>query len=461
MKNGLRAMLSALARIDFASNARKLKFFESLVPSTKSVGAAAKGQIFYVLNASLPHATSGYATRSHGVIGGLEENGCSVFAVTRPGFPIDVKRGIKRQDVALVERVGSIDYHRMLGCSATELKLADYIVAATSQLEASMKKVRPARVLAATPSHYTGLPALIAARRCGLPFYYEVRGLWEITKASRKPSFSTSADYQLRVGLEEMVCRHADHVFTLTPGLKEVLVERGVSALKISLVPNSCDLSLFPPVGKSQKLAKQLNFPEAAIVIGYVGSIVDYEGLDDLVEAFAQLKSRGRNVVLLIVGAETVKQRKPASVTDALRRSISGRNLDNDVIMPGRIPFDQVAEYYSLIDIAAFPRKPWPVCEIVSPLKPLEAMAMSKAVVGSSVRALAEMIDHGNTGRIFEKGSVSALSEALDGLVQDSDARHRLGQNARAWVQSQRTWKKSTEIMRNIMLLEQVSQHPK
>ncbi len=447
-------MLSALARIDLESNSRKLKFFESLVPATKSAGAAAKGQIFYVLNASLPHETRGYATRSHGVIGGLQENGCSVFAVTRPGFPIDVKQGIQRQDVAPVERVGGVDYHRMLGSSVTEQKLTDYVVAAASQLEVSMNKVNPACVLAATPSHYAGLPALIAARRCGLPFYYEVRGLWEITKASRKPGFATSADYKLRVGLEEMVCRHADHVFTLTDGLKEVLVERGVSTGKISLVPNSCDLSWFPPVGKSQKLAEQLNVPKAAIVIGYVGSIVDYEGLDDLVEAFALLKSRGRNVVLLIVGAETVKQGKATVVTNALRQIISQRGLGNAVIMPGKVPFDQVAEYYSLVDIAAFPRKPWPVCEIVSPLKPLEAMAMAKAVVGSSVRALAEMIDHGNTGLIFEKGSISALCEALDELVKDSATRHRLGQNARSWVQSQRTWKKTTEKMRNVMLAE-------
>jgi len=109
--------------------------------------------------------------------------------------------------------------------------------------------------------------------------------------------------------------------------------------------------------------------------------------------------------------------------------------------MPGRVPHEQVAAYYSLIDIAPFPRKPWPVCEMVSPMKPLEAMAMEKAVVVSDVAALAEMVDRGRYGLMFAKGDVSALADALQRLLTEADLRQRLGAEGRRNVLQNRTWK--------------------
>src|SRR5690606_1677461 len=115
--------------------------------------------------------------------------------------------------------------------------------------------------------------------------------------------------------------------------------------------------------------------------------------------------------------------------------------------------------HYSLIDIAPFPRKPLPVCEMVSPMKPLEAMAMKKAVLVSSVRALSEMVTHEHTGLIFEKGNVADFSQKLRQLIEQPDLRKRLGENGRIWVEQERTWLKTGGKAHDVIEAEVL--HPK
>ena len=222
--------------------------------------------------------------------------------------------------------------------------------------------------------------------------------------------------------------------------MRQELVGRGVPQEKIDLLPNSCDPVRFHPIDKDQNLTQALGIPAGVPVIGYVGTFVDYEGLEDLAEACALLKQRGIEFRLLMVGNENASGQDRGPISDRIVQVAADNQFSEWLLMPGRVPHEEVEKYYSLIDIAPFPRKPWPVCEMVSPLKPLEAMAMEKALVVSSVRALAEMIEHEKTGLVFEKGDIHSLADALNRLIQSHDLRKTLGEQGRKWVQSERTW---------------------
>ena len=243
------------------------------------------------------------------------------------------------------------------------------------------------------------------------------------------------------------MCKAADHVFTLTEPMREELIIRGVESAKIDLLPNSCDPVRFVPQERDHDLANRLSIAQDIPVIGYIGTFVDYEGLEDLASTCALLKQQGIEFRLLLVGNENASGQDRGPITEQIAHIANSNGFAEWLVMPGRVPHEEVESYYSLIDIAPFPRKPWPVCEMVSPMKPLEAFAMEKAVVVSSVRALQEMVKHEETGLVFEKGNVKSLADVLERLVADPALRRTLGKNARKWVLKERTWAASTEIL--------------
>ncbi len=119
-------------------------------------------------------------------------------------------------------------------------------------------------------------------------------------------------------------------------------------------------------------------------------------------------------------------------------------------IFTGRIPHEDVEEYYSLVDITPFPRKGQPVCEMVSPLKPFEAMAMEKAVISSNVAALAEIVTDGYNGLLFEKDNAEDLALKLERLINDKKLRLKLGKQARKWVLEYRDWKVISKTLSDV-----------
>ena len=424
-----------------SSPAYQLTVLEFVVDRPAQVIEGVPGRICYVLHNSLPYSSGGYGTRSQGVAGSLQAAGHELVVLTRPGFPLDIKPELVASDVAPEDVIDGVRYVRTLEPQRKGMSMLQYVAAAADALEQQLRTHRPQFVMAAS-NHVTALPALIAARRLGLPFIYEVRGLWEITRISREQNFGDSAAFHVQSLLEAKVAQLADHVFTLTEAMREELVERGVETAKIDLLPNSCDPTRFVPHERDQALAAQLGIPLGVPVIGYVGTFVDYEGLEDLAQACAELKHRGIEFRLLLVGNENASGSDRGPITEQIVRIAEREGLSNWLIMPGRVPHEQVESYYSLIDIAPFPRKPWPVCEMVSPLKPLEALAMEKAVLVSDVRALAEMVRVGETGMHFRKGEIGSLADMLQKLLVDPELRLRLGQAGRRWVVAERTWER-------------------
>jgi glycosyltransferase involved in cell wall biosynthesis len=390
-----------------------------------------KGRVLNVLAFSLPYSSVGYATRSHGLALGIQHAGWDIRPYTRPCFPFDLKPELEGQPLPDQDEIDGITYRRQFDFDRKGLKEVEYLLAAVDCLTRVIEKEQP-EVVHAASNYVTALPALIAARRLGVPFLYEMRGFWEVTHSSRDAAFEYTPKYRFMQLFEDLVAKHADHVITITTAMKEDLVARGVLSNKISIAYNSVDPKRFTPSAPNRVLAEKLGIPEGVPVIGYIGSFVDYEGLDDLIMAAAGLKQVGRDFRLLMVG--------DGAVFEALRAQVQSLALDDRVILTGRVPHEEVEDYYSLVDIAPFPRKPWKVCELVSPLKPFEAMALEKAVVVSGTRALMEIVDHEQTGLVFEKGSVESLQQVLDILICEPEKRAKMGKIAREWVIRERTW---------------------
>lgn len=252
---------------------------------------------------------------------------------------------------------------------------------------------------------------------------------------SRQPEFENSELYQMIVKLETQACLEADRVIAITEALKQLLVDRGVPASKILVVPNGVDVERFSvPTASGSDVRSFWNIPKKAMVLGYVGSMPQYEGLDDLIEAIANLQAHVRSAVHCLLvgdGDELVN----------LQQQVERLGLADQIHFVGRVPHSRVEEYYAAIDVLVFPRKPQPVTEAVSPIKPFEAMAMSKPILASNVAALAEIVSDGSTGLLFEKGNSVDLARRIERLAHDPDLRATLGEQGQRWVQANRDWR--------------------
>tara|TARA_B110001452_G_C15127340_1_gene392866 strand:+ start:146 stop:838 length:693 start_codon:yes stop_codon:yes gene_type:complete len=214
--------------------------------------------------------------------------------------------------------------------------------------------------------------------------------------------------------------------------MKNELVTRGIQPEKITIIQNGVDTEVFSPLDPNERLLDSLNLHKK-FLIGYIGSIVDYEGLDILLEAMGLLRNKHPNIHALIVGDGTEMEN--------LISRVSYLNLQESVTFTGRVPHESVNDYYSIIDVMVFPRRGLPVTELVTPLKPFEAMAMGKCVICSDVNALKEFIINGNNGVLFEKDNVVDLAGKMDEVIRSNSAK-KIGIDAREWVLEHRDWSK-------------------
>lgn len=391
-----------------------------------------KLKVFYSLAFSLPHSSVGYSTRSHGILLGMQKNGIKVTPYTRPGFPDDKPtEELNEKDI-----VDGVEYHRCLSIKRAEMDEISYLIESADYWTEVIRKGK-FNLVQSGSNYVTALPALIAARRNNLPFVYEMRGFWEVTRSSRDKSFENTRKYRHMVFFENLVAKQANTVICITTAMKNRLIERGVDSQKISVAYNGVDPSRFVPRKPSLEIKSKLGIEVDCPVIGYVGSIVDYEGLDDLLSAVKNLAEEDYKFKVLIVG--------DGAELEGLQTYVDGQNLGEYVIFTGRVPHELVEDYYSIIDITPFPRKPWEVCELVSPLKPFEAMAMGKAVVVSDTEALVEIVTNNSNGLTFEKGSVNSLTEALAKLLNNTQMAALLGKSSRTWVAQNRSWNNTAQ----------------
>lgn len=420
----------------FIAGLKRLKQDIKLPPRQPNPGYLTKRRsVLYCLHQSLPYTTNGYATRSHGIAKGLAAAGWNVRCATRPGYPWDTK--IQNISKGLHEEVvDNIVYSACAGWNLNKTPLDRYFAEATD-FYLREAQTNGAELIIAASNHITAIPALTAARRLGIPFVYEMRGLWEVTQASTQPEWEDSERYHLMRKLEQDAALNADLVLTLTGELADEVASWGVPRESIKIIPNAVDEKIFKPVERSLDIKEKLNLPDNTPVIGYAGSAVAYEGLDLLLKALSQLKSRGQEFVFVLVG--------DGKVFDSIKDQALHLGIFENCRFTGRVPFEEVTSYIACMDIMPIPRLSSAVTEMVSALKPLEAMAMGKAVILSDVSPHHIMAGDNKRALLFKKDNVSSLTNSIQELITSAERRKDLGENARKWIESNRNWNKVTE----------------
>ncbi|MEX0342278.1 MAG: TIGR04063 family PEP-CTERM/XrtA system glycosyltransferase, partial [Erythrobacter sp.] len=353
-------------------------------------------RVLHILDHSLP-LHSGYTFRTRAILKSLQGAGIEVRGITGARHAAEGPP---------TEEVEGLVFHRVPGAFSGPPGLREWreIEAMRKGIERIASDWRPDILHAHSPA-LCGMAGLRAARRLDLPFVYEIRAFWEDAAVGNGTGSEGSLKYRLTRALENHVVRGADAVFTICEGLRSDLVSRGHDRAKIDLSPNGVDLELFgePPV-RDDALAEQLGIGDGP-VIGFIGSFYDYEGLDDLVAAMPLLRAHHPEARLLLVGGGPVE--------DALRAQAALSTAHEAIIFTGRVPHDEVERYYSLIDVLAYPRKRSRLTDLVTPLKPLEAMAQRRIVAASDVGGHRELIDNGSNGLLFPPDDPAAMASAL------------------------------------------------
>ncbi|HLV81536.1 MAG TPA: glycosyltransferase family 4 protein [Chthonomonadaceae bacterium] len=380
-------------------------------------------RVLHVLHTSLPFIC-GYSIRSDYILRFQQQLGLTPAVVTSAQHP---------NGESLQEEIQGILYWRTPAYAGLQKPLArelGLMRLLKKRLQAAVREFEPDLIHAHSPM-LAGLPALAVARAAGRPFVYEVRDLWENASVDRGKFGVNSPVYRLARRMETRVLRRADAVVTICHCLREELAPRVGRTDRLFVVDNGVDVSGFTPdVGREEQRRRWRL--EGKRIIGYVGTFQPYEGLDMLISALPQILKQEPQAHLVITGS--------GGQENALRQQVCDGGLDAHVTFTGRLPHDQVAGIYALADFMVYPRILTRTTALTTPLKPLEAMAMRKAVMVSDVKAMQELVRPGETGLMFRAGDVADLVAQCAGLLQEPDRQEQLGCRARDWVLQERQW---------------------
>lgn len=410
-------------------------------PDLGSIGRAAtpiedpvKGRILHILTNSLPHRQAGYTVRAQSVAMAQLAQGLDPQMVTRAGFPLN--EGIHKRTVSDVVR--GVTYHRIKPDLEPGLPVDVMATETARGLVPLIQQLRPA-LLQPTTNYVNAQVVLAMGDLFGLPVVYEVRGFLEETWVSRMGDAVEGGDRYVAAREIETACmRRAAGIVTLSQTMRaDILSRGGIDADRVTVVPNAVDIAAFTPGPRDEALARSLGVEPDETVVGYISSFTAYEGIAYLIEAVALLRERGRRVRLLLVGDGEDR----ANLEAVAERT--GLLAEGAVIFAGRVPHRDVERYYRTIDVFVVPRTNDRVSQLVTPLKPYEAMAMQKALVVSAVGALLEIVEEGVTARTFTPEDAVSLADAVEPLLDDPAARTALGEAARAWVAANRTWEQN------------------
>lgn len=287
-------------------------------------------------------------------------------------------------------------------------------------------------VLHAHSPALTGIAALRAGRKYGIPVVYECRGFWEDAAVDHGTCKEDGVRYKLTRALETYVFKHADAVTTICEGLRKDIAARGIPNNKITVIPNAVDIDAFSMItSRDTALIEKLNL-QGKSVLGFIGSFYAYEGLLLLLDALPEMIRINPDIRLLLVGG--------GPQNELIHEKIKALNLQNFVISTGRVPHTVIQSYYSLIDVLIYPRLAMRLTELVTPLKPLEAMAQGKLVVASDVGGHKELIQDGITGRLFKAGDAQDLSRVVLDMLGQQDDWPSYQLQGRKYVEEQRNW---------------------
>ena len=379
-------------------------------------------RILHVLDHSLP-LHSGYTFRTRAIMKAQEAMGWTVAGVT----------GVRQKNGVGSETVEGLTFHRTPPATKLPGPLSELneVRAFAKQIDRVVFEFQPDILHAHSPV-LDALAALSVAKKRNLPLIYEIRAFWEDAAVGNGTGTEGSLRFRATKALETWAVRRADAVAVICEGLRGDLIARGISPDKIMVSPNGVDMHMFgDPPPADTALAGELGLTGAEVV-GFIGSFYDYEGINDLIAAMPALVTARPNAHLLLVGGGPMET--------ALRAQATASSAAARIHFIGRVPHEQVERYYSLIDILAYPRKKMRLTDLVTPLKPLEAMAQGKLVAASDVGGHRELIEDGVTGTLFAPGDPAAVAQALAALFADRSGWDERRKTARAFVERDRNW---------------------
>ncbi len=386
-------------------------------------------RILHVLDHSIP-LHSGYTFRTLSILREQRKRGWETFHLTTPKH---VGCSLMEEDVEGWHFFrtpgvgGGINRLPVLG----ELALIRRV---EKRLLEVVRKVGPDILHAHSPV-LNAIPALRVGHRLGIPVVYEVRAFWEDAAVDHGTTHEGSARYRMTRNLETWALKRADHVTTICEGLRSDILARGVPPNRVTVIPNAVDVDAFDTTGVPDEALKAELGLAGCTVVGFIGSFYAYEGLDLLLEAFPLVLFRLPDVRLLLVGGGPQEA--------ALKERVKRLKIEDKVVFTGRVPHQEVQRYYDLIDVLAYPRHSMRLTELVTPLKPLEAMAQGRLFVASDVGGHRELIRDGETGVLFHAGSASSLAESITKLLAKREYWPELRTAGRQFVEKERNWENS------------------
>lgn len=388
-------------------------------------------KIVHIFDHSFP-LQDGYSARSLAILQEQKNRGWQVFPLTGP------RQGSIKDET---ESVFGINFYRTRSKGAFMFKLPLVkqfwtIWVIYQRLKAIVSEIKPDVLHAHSPA-LNGVAALWVARRCKLPLVYEVRAFWEDAAVDQGTSTPEGLRYKITRALENHVFGNAQQVTAICEGLKKDIEARNLCTSPVVVIPNAVETERFlKPLPREKALAESYGLTEG-LTLGFVGSFYDYEGIDLAIRAMPKLLQINPRIRLLLVGGGVQG--------DALHSLAAELHLEKEVVFTGRVNFDQVEKYYSIIDVLVYPRKSLRLTELVTPLKPLEAMAQKKVFIASDVGGHKELISHGETGILFKADCMESYLEAVQKLLFSKDLQEKLKQQGLDFVCNERNWVKSVE----------------
>ncbi len=386
-------------------------------------------RIFHVFDHSLP-LHSGYTFRSINILREQRELGWETFHLTG---------GKQESGDALIEEVEGWTFYRTPDATGLLSKLPlinqwAIIGGLERRLLKLATEIKPDILHAHSPS-LNGIATVRVGRKLGIPVVYESRASWEDAAVDHGSTTEGSLRYKVSRAMETWAFKNATAVTTIAEGIRGDIEIRGVPKERITIIPNGVDATRFQVAeGADAELQQALGL-QGKTVLGFLGSFYGYEGLSLLLDAMPLMLERNPDVVVLLVGGGFQEQ--------PLKDQAKALGIDEKVIFTGRVPHEVVDRYYSLVDILVYPRLSMRLTELVTPLKPLEAMAQGKLLVASDVGGHKELIEDGKTGVLFKAGDKTSLASAVLKLLGERDSWEQIRHNGRAFVETERNWKVS------------------
>lgn len=398
-------------------------------------------RILHILDHSLP-LQSGYVYRTLGIVDRQRALGWE---------PVLLTSGKHYAPGPARERIGEWEFLRTrmpTGLSARLPWIRELIIVSDldRRLDEVIDEVNP-QILHAHSPVLNALSAIRAGRRHAIPIVYEIRAFWEDAAASHGTHGQAGLRYLVTRAVETRALHRADAVTTICEGLRADAIARGVPGHKVTVVPNAVDRNKFAGPGiPDPSLANRLGL-SGKIVLGFFGSFYAYEGLDLLLRALPDMRHRRGDIAALLVGGGPEEER--------LRALASELDVGESVVFAGRVPHEEMRRYYDLVDLLVFPRISTRLTELVTPLKPLEAMAQERIIVASSVGGHRELIRDRETGYLFPPDDPQRLADGVLAALADWGSWPRIRARATELIDNERSWASSVarygEVYRRIL----------